>query len=119
MRLGEGADRLAVTGTARIAGHVAISAFGPPVLNTPYAILTSAGVAGQFETLQSDFTFVSAEIGYSVDEVTALLRRNAVAFADVAQTRNQASTAAALDTLPQTNVVYRNVVGLNAAPAVC
>lgn len=118
VRLGAGgSDRLAVTGTARIAGHVALSALGAPVLNTPYAILTSAGLAGQFDTVQPDFAFLSTEIGYSVDEVTALLRRNAVAFADVAQTRNQASVAAALDVLAQSDLLYRYVAGLNAAEA--
>lgn len=118
VRLGEaGSDRLAVTGTASLAGRVAISAFGSPSLNTPYSILTAAGVAGHFDAVQSDFVFLNAEIGYAVDDVTALLRRNAVAFADVAQTRNQVSAATALDALAQSGVLYRSVVGLNAAEA--
>lgn len=118
VRLGEaGSDRLAVTGTAALAGRVAISAFGSPVLNTPYSILTAAGVAGHFDAVQSDFVFLNAEIGYSVDEVTALLRRNAVAFSDVAQTHNQASAATALDALAQSNILYRNVASLSAAEA--
>lgn len=117
-RLGAGgSDRLAVTGTATVAGRVALSAFGSPTLNAPYAILTSTGLAGRFDTVQSDFAFLDAEIGYSVDEVTALLRRNAVAFADVAQTRNQVAASAALDTLAQSDVLYRNLVGLSAAEA--
>lgn len=118
VRLGAGgSDRLAVTGTATAAGRVALSAFGSPTLNAHYAILTSAGLAGRFDTVQSDFAFLDAEIGYSVDEVTAMLRRNAVAFADVAQTRNQASAATALDALAQSDVLYRNLIGLNAAEA--
>lgn len=118
VRLGAGgADRLAVTGTATVAGRVALSGFGAPMLDAPYAILTSTGLAGRFDMVQSDFAFLNAEIGYSVDEVTALLRRNAVAFADVAQTRNQAAAATALDTLAQPDPLYRNVAGLSAAEA--
>lgn len=117
-RLGEGgADRLAVTGMAALAGRVAISTLGPAVLNTPFSILTAAGVTGQFDTVQADFAFLNAEIGYAVDEVTALLRRNAVAFAEVAQTRNQASTAMALDALASSDLLYRNIAGLSAAEA--
>jgi len=118
VRLGEGgADRLAVTGTAALAGRLAVATLGPAVLNTPFAILTAARVTGQFDTVQADFAFLNAEIGYAVDEVTALLRRNALAFAAVAQTRNQASAAMALDALAPSNLLYRNVAGLTAAEA--
>lgn len=118
VRLGDGrSDRLAVTGTARLAGQVAISAFGAPLLDTPHRILTSAGLTGRFGAVQSDFAFLNTEVGYAVDAVTALLRRNATAFVDVALTRNQTSAAAALNALAPSDAIYRNILGLSAAEA--
>lgn len=118
VRLGDGgADRLAVTGQASLAGTVELSGFGPVTLDTPYTVLAANAVTGGFDKLITDFAFLETSLSYSPSAVSASLSRNTVAFSDVARTSNQASVAAALDTLDPSGRAYRSVLGLSASAA--
>lgn len=118
VRLGDGAsDSLDVTGQASLAGHVALSGFGPVVLNAPYTILTANHVAGTFHDVFSSFAFLDASLTYAPSSVSASLSRNGVAFADVARTANQSAVAGAFNALDPSGSLYRNVLALSAAEA--
>jgi outer membrane autotransporter protein len=118
VRLGDGnSDRLAVTGHATLAGNVAMSALGPVVLNTAYPILTAGSLSGGFDAVLANFAFLDTSLAYSGVDVSAWLSRNTVAFADVAQTFNQAAAATAFETLDPSRSLYRNVLGLSAPEA--
>jgi outer membrane autotransporter protein len=115
---GTESDRLAVDGPAVPGGSVSISELrGPVVLDTPYVILTSTGLRGRFAGVSSDFAFLDPDLAYSPFNVSALLRRNAVAFSSLAATFNQFSTAVALDGLDRSRLLYRSVVSLREAEA--
>lgn len=117
VRLGDGiSDRLDVTGQAALAGEVALSGFGQVTLDTPYQILTAHDVVGRFD-VRTNFAFLDTVVAYSLSDVSASLSRNAIPFAAVAQTSNQAAVAAALDTLDPAERLYRSVVGLSAPMA--
>lgn len=117
------ADRLAVTGTATLQGGT-VKVFRSPgdyVLGQSYDILSATGgVTGTFAGIDSsafDTPFLAFDLVYSASDVDLKVSRGA-AFASVADTHNQASTATALDGLPDSNVLVQNLVLLNETQAV-
>lgn len=117
-------DLIQVTGIAYVDGAditVARSP-GPLALGAGYIILSAeGGFFGSFGEVTSDYAFVSPELELSSDGfsdlVTLEFNRNAVAFADVAKSANQASAAAALDGLGTNNAAHNTILSLNEAEA--
>jgi len=116
---GTDSDRVAVTGTATLAGSVAhIGVTGTYDQVSTYTILTAgAGIAGIFEGVTSDLAFLDPTLGYGANAVTLTLARNDIGFADMGATANQRATAVGLDTLGSGNSLYDAIVQLDAATA--
>lgn len=102
-------DKIDVTGTASLAGGVAVSAAsGTYPFNTRYTILTAnGGVSGAYDSLTApNFAFLTFGLDYDPNNVYLDVTRNSVAFADVATTSNQRHTANAIESLGGANPVY-------------
>ncbi len=99
---GQASDRVDVTGNATIkGGSVAhVGASGKYRLRSTYTILSAkGGVAGKFDTVSSDFAFLTPVLGYGKGDVTLSLMRNDSAFASKATSGNQIATAKALESI--------------------
>ncbi|HTN09641.1 MAG TPA: autotransporter domain-containing protein [Acetobacteraceae bacterium] len=117
---GTSSDLIAATGKALLQGGsvVQIGANGTYNPTTTYTILTAAGgITGTFDAVSSDFAFLAPTLGYGANAVTLTLKRNTVAFPNLAWTRNQRATAGGLQTLTAGNAVYDAVVQLDAPTA--
>ena len=114
-------DRLAVGGAATLAGGTVqvLAAAGTYDPRTQYAILTAAGgVAGQFSGVTANFAFLTPTLRYQANEVDLTLTRNDIAFATIAQTRNQGAVANAIQAAGPGAGVYDRTVGLTTSEAV-
>lgn len=120
-------DRVDVAGTARIEGGSVIHV-GPDGNFAPsmrYTILRAGAVQGRFDTVASDYAYLSAGLDYSdpaMIQMTLERRDNAgseIRFADLARSANQRAVANALETLPSTHALYQAVLTLpeGAPPA--
>ncbi|WP_241116088.1 autotransporter domain-containing protein [Achromobacter xylosoxidans] len=89
-------------------------------LNGPYTLIAkdSPGpVKGEFTTIRNPLLFLDAPVsttGGDGNEVTLALKRNDRGMASLANTANQASTAAAIDALPQSHEVWRTIALSNS-----
>ncbi|AOO80640.1 autotransporter domain-containing protein [Bosea vaviloviae] len=113
-------DLVAATGTATLSGGQVqlLAAPGSYGLSTRYVILTAqGGVSGQFSGVTSNFAFLTPTLSYDATAVALTLARNAVAFADAAATRNQASAGRAAEALGTGNRVYDALVSSTLAEA--
>jgi subtilase-type serine protease len=95
-------DLVEVTGSAALnGGSVAhVGASGNYDLRSTYTILSADGaLVGKFDGVTSDFAFLTPDLLYDYDlgTVDLELLRNGRDFASVAQTRNQAATAKAIE----------------------
>ncbi|MFD0986652.1 autotransporter outer membrane beta-barrel domain-containing protein [Methyloligella solikamskensis] len=110
-----------VGGTANLAGRVAVSSLsGGYALNETYTILTAGSLAGtRFDSvgLKDGSVFLMPTLSYTATDVMLTIDRSNVAFASVADTRNQRSTAWALDSLPLDSAVIESLVLLNGSDA--
>ncbi|TXN39698.1 autotransporter outer membrane beta-barrel domain-containing protein [Methylobacterium sp. WL30] len=114
-------DRLAVAGTATLAGGTVqvLAAPGTYDPRTQYAILTAGGgVAGQFAGVTANFAFLSPTLRYQANEVDLTLTRNDIAFATIAQTRNQGAVANAIQAGGPGTGAYDRTIGLTTPEAV-
>lgn len=114
------ADRIDVTGRATLQGGsvVALSSGDDYVAGTTYRILDAVGgLSGTFASLQSDLAFLTGRLTYNATGVDLVLDRNAVAFVDVSETRNQLQVAPAIEALGDGSTIYDRVVTLNATDA--
>jgi subtilase-type serine protease len=116
-------DRIAVTGTANLAGSVVHVGPDSDFTSTrQYTILTASVVQGQFAAVRSNFAFLDPTLLYSTQDVILLLARkqSGGAFVDAAQTYNQRATASALDSLPASSPMHEYIVTLpsGAPPAI-
>ena len=111
-----GSDLVRVTGSATINGGtvVHIGATGRYDLSSTYRILTAGSLSGRFDAVSSNFAYLTPTLGYDATGVSLTLARNDTAFASRAATRNQAATAAAIDTigLASGHAVYNAVAQL-------
>ena len=133
-------SKLAVGGTAKLAGGVRVDtgghAFAP---STPYTILTAAGGLGgtTFNSVTSNLAFLTPSLSYDPNNVFLTLVCNdptacgstgggttsggtpgtGFGFAKVAQTRNQAAVATALDRGPVSNPLIIAVLNQTVAGA--
>lgn len=116
-------DRIAVTGTANLAGSVVhVGPSGGFATNRQYTILSANTLQGQFATVSSNYAYLNPTLLYSAQDVTLqLVRKQAAgAFADAALTDNQRATANGLDSLPTDNPLLEYILTLpeGAPPAV-
>lgn len=115
-------DRIAVTGTANLAGSVAHVGLGGFASNREYSILSANAVQGQFATVSSNYAYLDPRLLYSAQDVRLVLQRKqaAGAFADAALTYNQRATANGLDSLPTDSALLEYILTLpaGAPPAV-
>ena len=113
-----GGDMAVVTGGAIITpGAVAhIQANGHYDLGATYTILSAiGGVFGTFDTVTTDFAFLTPSLDYSVTgQIDLTLSRNTAAFASLASTPNQIAVANSLDSIgiAASNPVYDAIAQL-------
>ena len=108
-------DLVTVTGTATIDGGTvyAQKAGGIYTPGSRWTILDAAGgVSGVFDALDQNMPFVDLALGYDANHVYIDAERNAVAFCDVARTRNQCATGNGLESTGVGNPVYDAVAAL-------
>lgn len=112
-------DRVDATGTVSIqGGTLEIRAAGGNYgLTTTYTILTASRITGTFDSVSSDFAFLTPTLTYGVTTIDMQLDRNSVAFADVAETANGQATAVAVEALGTGNSIYDAVLSLNSSTA--
>ena len=85
---------------------------------TRYTILTSTGgVNGTFTNLTTNYAFLSPTLSYDPNNVYLTLGRNAVAFPDVAGTRNQANVAGAVQAGGPGSALYDAILRLTGPQA--
>ncbi|KQP93070.1 autotransporter, partial [Methylobacterium sp. Leaf113] len=114
------ADRLAVAGTATLAGGTVqvLAADGAYAPRTRYTVLTAAnGVQGRFAGVSANFAFLTPTLGYGANAVDLTLTRNDVAFSTIAQTRNQGGVADAIQAAGAGSALYGRTVGLSTPEA--
>ncbi|MBB6414188.1 autotransporter domain-containing protein [Mesorhizobium sangaii] len=121
---GNNGDQLVVNGATTLLGGVVVvtpEASADPrrrlkaLMDQTYIIVTSTGgVSGKFDGTQG-FVFFDTTLSYLPNEVRLDVSRNGHGFADFALTRNQKTTAAALEALGLGNAIH-NTVAL-ATPA--
>lgn len=112
-------DRIAVDGTAALAGTVRVlAADGNYAPQTDYTILTATGgISGRFTGVTSNLAFLDPALSYGASAVTLRLSRNDVALDDVAVTRNQRAVAPAVNALGYGNAVFNSVLDQSAEGA--
>ena len=112
---GSTSDLIAVSGTATLQGGT-VAHVGPDGDYSPsstYTILAAAGgVTGQFDGATSDFAFLSPVLDYLPNAVTLTLRRNGIAFGDVARTYNQQQVGGVVEDLGYGNPLVEAILVL-------
>ncbi len=86
-------------------------------LSTDYTILTANSITGSFDSVTSDFAFLSPTLTYGNSSVDLSLDRNTVRFEDVALTANDRATAAAVENLGVSNTLFSAVLPLDVQTA--
>jgi len=117
---GTASDLIHATGTATLNGgsviHVGLNGTYQPLQR--YTILTAdQGVNGNFSSVSSVFTFLDPTLSYDANDVYLTLLRNSTTFPAVGVTANQKATAAALDSLPESNPLWSAISMLDASNA--
>lgn len=122
--LGRTSDLIDIAGTAGIDSGAEVELLRHGVISTEtrYTLLTAAkGVNGTYSgltgTLATDSPFVDFELVYDPTNVFLDVSRTSIAFADVASTFNQRSTATASEALGSGNPIYDNILLLTEMEA--
>lgn len=108
-------DLIHVSGTATIHGGTvhALKAGGIYTPGSRWTIIgADGGVTGTFDHLTQNMPFVNLALAYDANKVTIDATRNAVAFCDVARTRNQCATGKGLESTGGGNPVYDAVAAV-------
>ncbi|ALM84342.1 autotransporter domain-containing protein [Bordetella sp. N] len=107
-------DLVHVTGLTTLAGSVVhVGTDGNYAPFRSYTILTSDGdLSGTFDTVQSNYAFLTPTLSYTSTDVDLTLERNDTSFASLGVTRNQRAVARSLDGLPLSSSLYQQVVTL-------
>ena len=122
--------RVVVDGQAQLAGGVV--QVGPQStleVGQTYTLLTASSVQGRFDSVTSNYAYLIPSLSYDAQNVELELQRKPtptpapaptpapIAFADLANTTNQAAVANGVESLPSTHALYRFVERLpNGAP---
>ncbi|MCC2610996.1 autotransporter domain-containing protein [Neorhizobium petrolearium] len=117
---GKDTDLIKVTGSATLNGgtvvHIGMTGAYDPAAT--YTIITAdEGVSGAFDAVTSAFAFLDPKLGYSTNNVTLMLSRNDIDFAQAAVTRNQIAAAQGADSLTFGNDLYDAIVQLDETTA--
>ncbi|MGL4286322.1 MAG: autotransporter outer membrane beta-barrel domain-containing protein, partial [Phreatobacter sp.] len=113
-------DRIAASGTATLSGGtVAVDKSpGAYVPGSRYTILTAqGGITGHFAGLTQNLPFVDLLLAYGRTSVYLDVARNQVAFPSVGVSRNQITTATAVEALGSGTALYDAVVQQTSAAA--
>ena len=113
-------DLLHATGTATLTGGTVsvVKAGGTYAIGSRYTILTAdAGVSGTFSSFTQNLPFLNLALAYDPGNVYLDVTRNAVAFCDVAATRNQCAAGGGAESLGAGNAVYDAIASLPDAAA--
>jgi subtilase-type serine protease len=112
-------DRInAATATINGGAVQVLAESGAYAASTNYTILsTTGGRTGQFQTVTSNFAFLTPSLSYSANDVTLTLARNATLFQQAAVGGNQQGVAGAIDQAPTNSALYQSVVGLSGTGA--
>jgi outer membrane autotransporter protein len=113
-------DRIAATGAATINGGLVelLAAGGSYSPLMTYTILTAAaGRTGEFDGVTSNLVFLQPTLDYDANNIYLRLARSGIDFVDVARTRNERATSAALDQFPNSNPLFMNLLGQSEAGA--
>ncbi|WP_370677862.1 autotransporter domain-containing protein [Pleomorphomonas sp. PLEO] len=114
------ADLLKATGSITIdsGARLSLAANSNYRLFTNYELLSApAGVSGQFDSIVSDFAFLSPDLVYSASGISFKVNRNGLGFASAGTTRNRVAAAGGIESLGSGNALYDAVLSLNAATA--
>lgn len=113
------ADRTEVAGQASLAGTLTVLAqAGTYAPRTRYTILTAAGgVTGQFADVTTNYAFLIPSLTYAANAVDLTVTRNDIAFSSVAQNRNQAAVADAIQAGGAGTALFGRTVGLTSGEA--
>ncbi|NEI71715.1 autotransporter domain-containing protein [Rhizobium lusitanum] len=109
-----GTDRIDVTGTVSLnGGSLSLAGSGLKPF-TDYTILSaSGGVSGSFDTIRSNYAFVTPVLDYSSGTIDLTLARNSTSFAAAGTSANQRSTARGIESLGASNTLYDAVAVLS------
>ncbi|HKU95072.1 MAG TPA: autotransporter domain-containing protein, partial [Vineibacter sp.] len=108
-------DLLHATGTATLTGGTVsvVKAGGTYAIDSRYTILTAdSGVSGTFSGFTQNLPFLNLALTYDPSNVYLDVTRNAVAFCDVAASRNQCATGRGAESLGVGNAVYDAIASL-------
>ena len=108
-------DLIHVSGTATIHGGTvhALKAGGVYTPGSRWTIIgADGGVTGTFDHLTQNMPFVDLALAYDAGKVTIDATRNAVAFCDLARTRNQCATGGGVESTGGGNPVYDAVASV-------
>lgn len=113
-------DMISTTGSITINGgslyFIAAGSGYDPL--TDYTVLSAgAGVTGRFDSVGSDFAFLSPDMLYSGTGVTLRLLRNDVGFSSVGSTRNRMAAAGGIESLGAGNALYEAILRLDVDTA--
>ena len=106
-------DLIAATGAAVLTGGEVqvLPEAGEYDRRTNYTILTAeGGVTGRFDSVSSNYAYLTPTLSYGAKEVGLQLDRNDQAFGDVALTLNASAAATAVEQLGYGNPVYDAVL---------
>ncbi|MDH4980996.1 autotransporter domain-containing protein [Hyphomicrobium sp. D-2] len=113
-------DNIDIGGSVTIQGGEAriIAAPGSYSALMSYTILTAAaGRTGEFDSVSSDFLFLTPHLEYDTNNVYVRFARSAVAFEDIAETYNERSVARTIDQLPPSDPLSQLMSGQTASSA--
>ena len=112
-------DLIDVDGTAYLDGQVlALASGGDYSAGVDYTFLRAeGGIDGEFDNVSANLAFLSATLAYNENDVRLHLARNALRFADIAETANQLAAANGLESLNIGNVLYDRLLTFSAEDA--
>jgi autotransporter-associated beta strand protein len=113
------ADLLKATGTITIdsGARLSLAASSNYRLLTDYQLLSAAGITGQFDSVLTDFAFLSPDLTYTATGISLQVSRNGLSFASAGTTRNRVAAAGGIENLGSGNALYDAVLSLNASTA--
>lgn len=114
------ADMISATGSISINGgslyFVAAGSGYDPLTN--YMILSAGtGITGRFDSVGSNYAFLSPDLLYGANGITLQLQRNDVGFSSIGTTSNRSATAVGIESLGGSNALYGAILRLDAATA--
>ncbi|HVK50959.1 MAG TPA: S8 family serine peptidase, partial [Pseudoxanthomonas sp.] len=111
---GKDADRIQVSGQAKLEGGTVEARAADALLGQRYRIVDAGSVSGQFADVRgvTGSPFLKLGLRYDAQSVDLLVQRG-LALATVASTTNQISTANAADTMSDSSVMARALTRLS------